>query len=96
MNTKTNMNVKDGFQQLAFGSIADAMLLLNGDSFTKRQLSRMNLMNIEQIKKSDKGGVEIKFFDRNKALQMLAVCDDEESYEGIEKLYKAIAEAGKE
>ena len=85
------LTAEDGFRMLAFGDVSDALRLLNDDNITESELKKLDLMNVESIKRSDKGGVEIKFFDRNKALQMLAgmsTSDDEKN--GIEKLYQAI------
>ncbi len=86
----SNLTAEDGFRRLAFGSVADAMRLLSGEEFTPRKLKNLDLMNVESIKRSDKGSVEIKFFDRNKALQMLMAFGTDEERERIERLYRAI------
>lgn len=71
---------KAGLKRLATGSIADAISLINMDKApTAAKLRRMDLFMISEIKRNDKGGIEIKFFDRFKALDKLS-----ESCEGVE------------
>lgn len=61
-----------GLERLAFGSIADAVqLMLCETPPTKGELEGMDLFMISEIKKPKGGGMEIKFFDRLKALELL-------------------------
>lgn len=60
---------KAGFRRLAFGSVADAIRLLDGD---RENLDGLDLFMISDIKIPKGGGMEIKFFDRQKALESLA------------------------
>lgn len=61
-----------GYRLLAFGDCSDAMKLLFCDEKPKdSELQKMNLMNISEIKRPKNGGIEIKFFDRLKALEHL-------------------------
>jgi len=60
-----------GFERLAFGSISDAVSLLYLEKPTRKELQEMDLFCISEIKKPKDGSVEIKFFDRLKALQQL-------------------------
>lgn len=64
--------VISGYRQLAFGEAKDAFRLLFSDEIPEdSQLERMNLLNISEIKRPKNGGIEIKFFDRLKALEKL-------------------------
>lgn len=64
--------VEAGFRRLAFGSSADAVKLLFADDLTDEQIESLDLFNVSDIKKPKGGGIEIKFFDRLKALEMLS------------------------
>lgn len=63
--------VYSGYERLAFGNIADAIKLLYTEDINDINLDDMDLFNISEIKKIKGGGVEIKFFDRIKALEKL-------------------------
>jgi hypothetical protein len=68
-----------GIRRLAFGSVTDAVrLLLSEDTPTADELERMDLFNVSEIKRPKGGGLEIKFFDRLKALELLAAHSGEE------------------
>lgn len=60
-----------GLERLAFGRINDAVSLTFSDEITDEQIHRADLFNVSEIKKVKGGGVEIKFFDRQKALERL-------------------------
>lgn len=71
-NKSLSLCARAGYQRLAFGGIADAIRLLFTDQdFDTSQLDSMDLYNISDIKKPKGGGMEIKFFDRLKALECL-------------------------
>lgn len=64
--------VLDGLGQLAFGKVNDAVRLVFADETpSAAALSRMNLFNVSSIKRDKGGGVEVQFFDRQKALERL-------------------------
>ena len=64
--------VTEGYRKLAFGSIADAISLITADELpTKKELEKLDLTMISDIKRPKGGGLEIKFFDRLKALDKL-------------------------
>ncbi len=64
--------VISGYRQLAFGSVADALKLVYYDEQPdKYELEGLELFNVSEIKKPKGGGIEIKFFDRLKALEHL-------------------------
>lgn len=64
-----------GYEKLAFGSVADAVRLLFSDEPDLNALDTMDLFNIAEIKRPKGGGMEIKFFDRIKALQCMEEID---------------------
>lgn len=59
-----------GYRRLAFGSVADGIRLLYMEKPTAEELEEMDLFNIAEIKRKD-NAVEIKFFDRHKAMEQL-------------------------
>lgn len=82
-----------GYARLAFGSIADAVSLLYMDKPTKAELENMDLFLVSEIKHPKEGAMEIKFFDRLKALEKLEgrVCEDD----GVKNLFDAISTSAK-
>lgn len=80
-----------GYQRLAFGDASDAVSLLYKNDSECAELGGMDLFMISEIKKPKDGAVEIKFFDRLKALEKLA-CAGGDS--GVKNLFDAIGEAG--
>ncbi|MDR0913805.1 MAG: terminase small subunit [Oscillospiraceae bacterium] len=60
-----------GYQRLAFGGVADAVSLLFMDNPSPRKLAKMDLFSVAEIRKPKEGSMEIKFFDRLKALEKL-------------------------
>lgn len=93
----TQKDVIEGFRHLALGEIHDAVtLLLETDEEILKTLPELDLFNVSEIKKAKGGGMEIKFFDRLKALEKLseAVSDDGKHtavsfYEALEKSAKS-------
>ena len=64
--------VISGYRQLAFGSVADAVKLIYSDENPDRyEIENLDLFNISEIKRPKSGGIEIKFFDRMKAIEHL-------------------------
>lgn len=60
-----------GYYRLAFGGVSDALRLLYMDDPTGEELAKMDLFMISEIKKPKDGMLEIKFFDRLRALEKL-------------------------
>ncbi|MBQ7522153.1 MAG: terminase small subunit [Clostridia bacterium] len=77
-----------GYRQLAFGSIADCIKLIY-DMDNLPSLDMMNLFMISEIKKPKDGSMEIKFFDRIKALEKLTEIE-QLSEESSIPFYKAL------
>lgn len=88
---KKNLTYKatTGYERLAFGSIADCIKLLFSESLDPKQLERMDLFNISEIKKPREGAMEIKFFDRLRALEKLEQMETEQKNEK-EPFYAAL------
>lgn len=64
--------VEKGLRRLAFGSVADALkLMLCEETMTSEEIEKLDLFNVSDIKRPKGGGLEIKFFDRLKALERL-------------------------
>lgn len=64
--------VAAGYRQLAFGSVADALkLIYSEETPTSAALEKLDLFNVSEIKRPKGGGIEIRFFDRMKALEHL-------------------------
>ena len=64
--------VLEGLGALAFGKVNDAVRLVFCEAVPSPQvLARMNLFNVSSIKRVKGGGVEVQFFDRQKALDRL-------------------------
>lgn len=79
-----------GFRRIAFGSIADAvrLLFLSGE-VDAGQLEQMDLYCISEIKHPKGGGMEIKFFDRLKALEKLSEISNSTS-DSVAPFYQAL------
>lgn len=91
----TEKEVCEGLRRLAFGEIKDAIVLLyESEENIINALPQLDLYNVSEIKRPKGGGMEIKFFDRLKALEKLreiAIENDTSSsnqtsfYEALEK-----------
>ncbi|MCL2023151.1 MAG: terminase small subunit [Oscillospiraceae bacterium] len=79
LNRSRQTQVTTGIARLAFGSVTDCVRLLFAEMPpAAEELERMDLFNISEIKRPKAGGLEIKFFDRLKALELLAAQSGEE------------------
>ena len=64
--------VIDGLKKLAFGKVNDAVTLVFAEDIPPPELlAKMRLFNISSVKRVKGGGVEVQFFDRQKALEKL-------------------------
>lgn len=74
----TEERVKQGLLDLALGDISDAVLLLYlSDEEIVQRLPKLKLINVSDIKRPRGGGMEIKFFDRLKAIERLGTLESE-------------------
>ena len=77
-----------GYERIAFGDVTDAVrLLFKGDDFDG-DVSGYDLFHVAEIKRPKEGAMEIKFFDRARALEKLASLSMERESSG--SLYDAI------
>lgn len=71
MNDKSNL-IWNGFERLAFGNINDAVFLVFGEELPPHStIAKLDLFNVSELKRVKGGGVEIKIFDRQKALEKM-------------------------
>ena len=82
-----------GYQRLAFGSIADAVSLLYMENPTPDTLRKMDLYSVSEIKRPKDGSMEIKFFDRMKALEKLSESVDGD---GAVTFYEALCRSAQQ
>lgn len=69
--------VRAGLARLAFGSANDAAALMFSEQPGEQEIASADLFNVSEIKRVKGGGVEMKFFDRQKALEKLVELDDQ-------------------
>lgn len=84
--------VKKGLSRLAFGEINDIMeVVLSDEPIGLHKLFNMNFFSVSEVKKVKGGGLEIKLFDRQKAMEKLleieeksrSRCDAEEFFDAL-------------
>ncbi|MCI1965734.1 MAG: hypothetical protein LKJ17_06345 [Oscillospiraceae bacterium] len=93
-NNKKRESLKNGYEKLAFGSVNDAVRLLFGEAPDPRELERMDFGNIAEIRRLKDGGLEIKFYDRIRALDCLRSLSEKSA--GDSPLYRALQKCAKE
>lgn len=93
-----------GYRKLAFGCVTDALRLMFAEETQSLEtLEQLDMMNVSEMKRPKGGGLEIKFFDRLKALERLKEMSEAGAaqngagpfYEALERGAKALA-AGNE
>lgn len=83
--------VSAGLQRLAFGSCADAVkLILSAGQNSSPDIDSLDLFNVAEIKFTCGKGMEIKFFDRLKALEKLAEISQSGKETGAFSFYEAL------
>ncbi len=99
MDKETRDTVLEGYRHIAFGSVTDPVRLLFCDEVTPRTLKSMDLFNVAEIRRPKGGGMEIKFFDRIRALQCIREVGEAEAapcgfYEALREGAQALKEDG--
>lgn len=84
------ISVAAGYRRLAFGCVADAVSLLFDEQLNKEKIEGMDLFNVSEIKRQKGGAIEIKFFDRLKALEKLEENNEKLQDNSENSLYAAI------
>ncbi|MBR5191075.1 MAG: terminase small subunit [Clostridia bacterium] len=83
--------ISAGLQRLAFGSCADAVkLILSANQDTSPDIDSLDLFNVSEIKFTCGKGMEIKFFDRLKALEKLSEISQSGKETGALSFYEAL------
>lgn len=83
-------DVAAGYYRLAFGCVADAVKLIFCDEISDEELERADLFSVSEIKRQKGGGIEVKFFDRLKALEKLEGLCLSDSNASVKAFYSAI------
>lgn len=92
-----------GLLRLAFGPVNDAVLLLAQiHELDPDSIGKLDLFSVSEIRQSREGCLEIKFYDRLKAFELLAVLSREREdspvassfYGALESAAKSACEAG--
>ncbi len=88
-NKNYRQQARAGYQRLAFGNVADAVRLMFTDNPDEQDLGSLDLFNVAEIKRPKDGALEIKFFDRIKALEKLESADQQE-HSQVSDFYRAL------
>lgn len=91
-NGACSNEVEAGLRRIAFGLNADALKIALSEDFNTEELKSMDLFGISEIKVSRGKGVEIKFFDRIKALEKLSLIIKENADNPSDSFLRAIEE----
>ncbi|MBE6766582.1 MAG: terminase small subunit [Ruminococcaceae bacterium] len=85
----------DGLRRIAFGGIADAVWLCErGEIPPREELEKLDLYMVSEIKFTKGGGMEIKFYDRLKALDLLSA-NSLPAGSRAEPFFRALGDAAK-
>lgn len=88
--------VCDGLRKLAFGDITDAVgLLFEDEEEILHKLPKLDLFNVSEIKRPKGGGMEIKFFDRLKAIDKIRELVSEQECKKPTSFYEALEKSAK-
>ena len=94
--TDAQAEVRAGYRRLAFGCVSDAVRLLTLDEEEPADLEEMDLFLVSELKRPRGGGLEIKFFDRLKALERLEALAAREPNENAAAFYAALGGAAQQ
>ena len=95
-NSADQKLVSAGLQRLAFGSVSDAVkLILSASDNSSPDIDSLDLFNVSEIKLTSGKGMEIKFFDRLKALERLSELSADEGNDGMMSFYQAIEKSAR-
>lgn len=96
-NPQSLCYVKTGLSRIAFGCVNDAVQLVFDDEITPEKIAKADLFNVSEIKRVKGGGVEVKFWDRQKALEKLVELDPQlEEISDADKFIQAVYAGSKE
>lgn len=89
-NSVCDGEVRAGLRRLAFSSSADAVRLLLADSADSLNVDELDLFNVSEIKRAKGGGIEVRFFDRIKALEKLGELTQQNVRDSAIPFYEAL------
>ena len=82
--------IRRQLRKMAFGRVNDCVKLALSEY---DDIAKLDLSMLTEIKRSDKGGVELKLLDRTKILAQLAqLCEGDERSAAARQLLKALDE----
>lgn len=82
--------VRAGLHRIAFSSSADAVKLIFSENAENIDIEELDLFNVSEIKRQKGGGLEIKFFDRIKALEKLGEISEQSAENSSSPFYEAL------
>lgn len=91
-NRISQSQIEAGLKRIAFGCISDAVKIALCENLGEEELKSMDLFGVSEIKVNKGKGVEIKFFDRIKALEKLSLLAKESAENQPDSFFKAIEE----
>ncbi len=88
---------EEGFRRLAFGDIRGAVRLLYSEpgEITGQDAQDLDLFTVSELKRGKDGQLEMKFYDRLKALQCLLEAENSRKDEKSRPLYEALRESAR-
>lgn len=95
-NSSRQSGAIDGLSHIASGRINDAVRLLAGArELSEDAISRLDLFAVSEIKQNKDGGLDIKFYDRLKALELLLSAEKREEPLAASSFFGALESAAK-
>ncbi len=90
--------VRIGLERLAFGAVNDVIeVVMSEEGVASHKIKTMNFFNVSEIKKVKGGGVEIKLFDRQKAMEkLLEIYEKNENSSSAQEFLSALKGAAAE
>ena len=82
MEEQIRQEILDGYRRIAFGEVKDPVRLLFCEELSPQLLRKMDLFNVAEVKRPKGGGMEIRFFDRIRALQCMQELGGEQRDDG--------------
>ena len=84
-----------GLMRIAFGTVGDAVSLLFDENLHPEHLAGLDLYCISEIKRPKGGGLEMKFQDRLKALELLSGMEHNETDRDLSSLCVALEQGAR-
>jgi phage terminase small subunit len=70
-------SAEQSLRRIAFGRVNDALKIAFAEEVTPEMIEQADLYNVSEIRRIKGGGIEIKFFDRQKAAEKLIDIENE-------------------